>query len=265
MRTIYFIGGLPRSGSTLLCNILAQNPELYVTKSTSGFVEVLIGTRNRWDKILEHKAEGINYDQLKNVLGGIYNTYHLTDKNLIVDKSRGWLAHIETLQFVTGHKPKIIAPVRNITQILSSFEKLWRNNSSHTQWGFADEDYALSQTIEGRCEIWANRNNVVGIAYNRIKDAISRGYKNDLLFVEFDDLTTKPEEILKKIYAYIDQPYFPHYFTNIKQVTEEDDIGVHRIENLHTIRPDIKPLKDDSKEILGDFLFEKYSNLEIWR
>jgi LPS sulfotransferase NodH len=28
-KTIYFIAGLPRSGSTLLTNILAQNPACY--------------------------------------------------------------------------------------------------------------------------------------------------------------------------------------------------------------------------------------------
>jgi len=31
-KQVFFISGLPRSGSTLLCNILAQNPEFFVTK-----------------------------------------------------------------------------------------------------------------------------------------------------------------------------------------------------------------------------------------
>lgn len=265
MKDIIFLGGLPRSGSTLLCNILAQNPNFFVTKATSGFIELIIGIRNRWDKIIEHKAEGINHDQLKNVLKAVYDNYHLTDSNFIIDKSRGWLAHIETLQFITGKKPKIIVPVRDITQVLASFEKLWRNNSSHTQWGFPEEDYALSQTVEGRCEIWAKGNNVVGISYNRIKDAISRGYKDDLLFVEFDDLTSNPSETLRKLYEYVDQPLFSHDFLNVEQVTREDDIGIHRIENLHTIRPKVEPVKDDSLLVLGRDLHNKYRNLEIWR
>jgi len=42
MKEIYFINGMPRSGSTLLCNILAQNPEFHVTP-TSGLSELVRG------------------------------------------------------------------------------------------------------------------------------------------------------------------------------------------------------------------------------
>ena len=98
-KEIFFISGLPRSGSTLLCNILAQNPEIFVTKATSGCIEILFSIRNQWDRITEHQAEGINRDQLKNVLNGVVNTYHLTDKNIIFDKGRGWLSFIETIEF----------------------------------------------------------------------------------------------------------------------------------------------------------------------
>jgi sulfotransferase len=169
------------------------------------------------------------------------------------------------LEFVLGRVPKILVPVRNLTEIFSSFEKLWRNSSAHTQWHFNDEDYFKSQTIEGRCEIWANQSSVIGLPYNRIKDAISRGYKNKLCFIEFDQLTIEPEQTMRMVYNYLEQPYFNHDFNNIEQVTYEDDIGVHRIPNLHTIRKVVKPVPHDSKYILGEFLVEKYNNLELWK
>jgi sulfotransferase len=34
MKKIHFINGMPRSGSTLLCNILAQNPKFHVTPTS---------------------------------------------------------------------------------------------------------------------------------------------------------------------------------------------------------------------------------------
>lgn len=46
-KSIYFLAGLPRSGSTLLANILAQNPSIYVTP-TSGIVDMLVQVRNSW-------------------------------------------------------------------------------------------------------------------------------------------------------------------------------------------------------------------------
>lgn len=265
MKNFYFISGLPRSGSTLLCNILAQNNDLFVSKATSGCSDVLFNVRNQWNKLIEHQAEGVDYDQLKRVLQNILNSYHSTYKNLIVDKGRGWLSLIEMTEFILGYTPKIIVPVRNLSEILSSFEKLWRNSTGQSQWNFEGNDYIKSQTVEGRCDIWASASQPVGLAYNRVKDAISRGYKNKLLFLEFDYLTSKPSQAMKMVYDYLELPYFDHNFNNIEQYTNENDEGIHRIPNLHSIRPIVTPVPYDSDKILGKFLTDKYKNLEIWR
>jgi sulfotransferase len=265
MKNFYLISGLPRSGSTLLCNILAQNNDLFVSKSTSGCHDVLFSVRNQWDKLIEHQAEGVDYSQLKRVLQNILNSYHSTDKNVIIDKGRGWLSLIEMVEFITGQIPKIIVPVRNINEILSSFEKLWRKSTGQTQWNFEGENYFQAQTLGGRCDIWSNSSQPVGLAYNRVKDAIDRGYKEQLLFLEFDELTSNPSEALKRVYNYLQLPCFDHDFNNVPQYTQEDDEGVHRIPNLHKIRSQVLPLPHDANRILGDFLTNKYSNLEIWR
>lgn len=264
-RSIFYLGGLPRSGSTLLCNILAQNPSFFVTKATSGCAELISRIKNNWDTIIEHKAEGINYNQLTNVLKGVLNSYHLTDKQYIIDKSRAWTGMIDTIKYITHSQPKIIVPVRNINEILASFEKLWRQSSGLSSWTFAPEDQPLAQITEGRCDLWANMKYPVGSSFNRIRDAIDRGYKKDLLFIEFDNLTQRPSYTMQKIYEYLELPFFNHNFDNVIQVTEEDDIGVHKIPNLHKIRPKVEPIPHYSHEILGKNLSDKYSNLEIWR
>lgn len=265
MKNFYLISGLPRSGSTLLCNILAQNKDLFVSKATSGCVDVLFNIRNQWDNLIEHKAEGVDYDQLKRVLQNVLNSYHSTDKNNIIDKGRGWLSLIEMTEFILGYTPKIIVPVRNLNEIFSSFEKLWRKNTGKTQWLLESEDYFSSQTVEGRCDIWANKTQVVGLAYNRVKDAISRGYKDKLLFVEFDELTSDPVNTMKKVYSYLDLKPFDHNFSNVEQYTKEDDENVHKISGLHDIRSKVEPIPHCCYEILGKNLSEKYKNLEIWR
>lgn len=264
MKNFFFISGLPRSGSTLLCNILAQNDNLFVSKATSGCHDVLFNVRNQWDRLIEHQAEGIDYDQLKRVLSSILNSYHSTDKNLIVDKGRGWLSLIEMTQFILGYIPKIIVPVRNISEILSSFEKLWRNSTGFSQWNFEQSDYFKAQTVEGRCDIWASAGQPVGLAYNRVKDAVDRGYGKQLLFLEFDYLTSQPHETMKMVYDYLELPYYNHNYNNVEQYTREDDDGIHRIPNLHKIRSQVAPVPHDSVKILGQ-LSNKYQNLEIWR
>jgi len=265
MKNFFFISGLPRSGSTLLCNILAQNDNLFVSKATSGCHDILFNIRNQWDRLIEHQAEGVDYNQLKRVLIAALNNYHTTDKNLVIDKGRGWLSLIEMMEFILGYTPKIIVPVRNLNEILSSFEKLWRKSTGFSQWNFEQSDYFKAQTVEGRCEIWSNQSQPVGLAYNRVKDAISRGYKNKLFFLEFDALTSTPAQTMKLVYDYLELPYFNHNFNNVEQYTKEDDEGVHRIPNLHSIRPIVNPVPHDSEKTLGKFLSDKYKNLEIWR
>jgi sulfotransferase len=265
MKKHYFISGLPRAGSTLLCNILAQNTKFYVSPATSGCHDVLFGIRNQWDKLIEHQAEGVNYGQLHRVLSSCLDSYHNTEKEIIIDKGRGWLFLIEMIEFIKAEPAKIIVPVRNISEILASFENLWRKSKGVTQWNFEQSDFFKAQTVEGRCDIWAGASQPVGLAYNRVKDAIYRGKSNSLFFLEFDELTNNPADTFRKIYEFIEEDIFMHDFENIEQITKEDDINVHRIPELHTIRPRVEPIPHRAIEILGQELNDKYSNLEIWR
>ena len=47
MKKIFFQSSLPRAGSTLLQNILGQNPDFYVTP-TSGVLELVYAARNNY-------------------------------------------------------------------------------------------------------------------------------------------------------------------------------------------------------------------------
>jgi sulfotransferase len=256
---------MPRSGSTLLCNILAQNPKFFVSPATSGCHDVLFNIRNQWDRLIEHQAEGVDYERLRSVLRAVLDSYHGTEKEIVIDKGRGWLSLIEMVQFITNEPPKIIVPVRDVAEILASFEQLWRKSTGQSQWMFESSDYFKSQTLEGRCDIWASQEQPVGLAYNRVKDAISRGHSKLLLFVEMDNLTTYPEKTLQKIYNFLEEPLFNHDFKNVQQYTKEDDLGIHRIPELHSVRPVVAPVPHRALEILGSALKNKYSGTEVWR
>lgn len=263
-KTFTFISGLPRSGSTLLCNILSQNPELHVSKATSGLHDVLFGVRNQWDRLIEHRAEGVDYERLRRVLRSIFESYHATDKPVTIDKGRGWLSLIEMAEFALQKPVKILCPVRDLAEILASFEKLWRKTTGKSQWNFEERDYMLSQTVAGRCEVWARRDQPVGLAYNRVIDALSRGHRDRIHFVEFTELTSDPSSTMSRIYRFLGLKNFSHDFLNVPQYTREDDENVHRIEGLHSIRPKVEPVPKSARATLGD-VAEKYRNLETWR
>jgi sulfotransferase len=263
-KTIHFIAGLPRSGSTLLCNVLAQNPRFGVTGS-SGVLEVLFNVRNLWDTLGEFRAmEPAASEAAKlRVLRAALDAFHADDPHPVVfDKSRSWLAHLELAEAVLGRPAKVLVPVRDLRDVLASFELLWRKTSATRQVPAESQHYLEFQTVEGRCAVWARGDQPVGIAYNRVRDALARGYRDRMHFVRFEQLTRDPAGTLAGVYDFLGEPPFAHDFDHVEQVTWEDD-RVHGFVGLHDIRPRVEPAPPRWPTVLGPAA-EKYAGLELW-
>jgi len=260
-KTFHFLGGLPRSGSTLLCNMLAQNPRLHATH-TSACMDVMFGVRNNWDRLVEHKAHP-NGEAKRRVLRAILDAYYAEVRQpVIIDKCRGWVSLLEMAEWALERPVKVLVPVRDLREVLASFEKLWRKNARGGQVRGEAENYFDFQTVEGRCAFWCRKDQPVGLAYNRIKDALQRGYRDRMCFVHFERLTSQPEETLRTIYRFLGEEPYQHDFDHVEQVTWEDDT-VHGFEDLHRIRPKVEPVPPSWPEILGRAA-EKYANESFW-
>jgi len=262
-KNIHFIAGLPRSGSTLLCNILNQNPKFWATP-TDGVLEILLSIRNQFDNVTAFKAAP-NPAGKEAILKAILPAYASTfGKETVFLKNRGWPAYVEMLEFTLGRKVKIICTVRNIVDIIASFEKLYRKHA-HI-WQFPQEKSSLFkwQTVEDRSNLWMSNDQPIGISYNRIRDIATRGYGDRIHFVDFDNLTRYPEAELIKIYRFIHEEQFDHDFNNVKQTTFEDDTE-HGIPDLHVIRGKVRPIKSNAEEIIGTAAYKKYSNAQFWK
>jgi len=256
------LGGLPRSGSTLLCNILAQNPQIHAT-ATSACMDVLFGVRNSWDRLIEHQTnpdrEACQQTKLR-VLRSVLNAYYSEiRKPIIVEKCRGWLSLLEMAEMVLGKSARVLVPVRNVADVLSSFEKLHRRQSALGQTPGEAENYFQFQTVEGRCEFWMRPDQPVGLALNRIHDALTRGFGDRIHFVRFIELTTNPAKTLDGIYEFLGVNPFRHNFNQVEQVTIEDDT-LHGFEGLHKIRSRVEPVPSDWRKILG-INGEKYAGI----
>jgi len=251
MKKLFFLGGLPRSGSTLLCNILAQNPEVHATH-TSACLEVLFVIRNNWDDFIEHKAHPLDETKRQVMKGVLENYYWDVKKPIVIDKSRGWLAHLEMLEWVLGEKPKVVVPVRDLRDVLASFEKLWRKAAKNRQIAPERDNYMRFQKMEERLAIWCNREEPVGLAVNRVKDAVDRGWRDCIHFVDYDTLVREPGNSLQEIYKFFGLEPFKHQFKKVEQVTTEND-DVHGFGvPLHAIRPKVEPQGSQWPEVLGE-------------
>lgn len=256
MRKVYFISSLPRSGSTLTCNILAQNPKFFSTE-TSGCLDVLFGIRNSWNSLIEHKAHPKDECKLR-VMRAVLNTYHNTDREIVFDKSRGWLAYLELAENIIGENAKVIVNIRPLPDILASFEKMYRATAALSQPPGEQDNYIDFQSMDGRCQYLLRSNNVLGLAINRLRDAFRRGYEDRIHLVDFNKLTKNPKATINELYDFLGEEYFKHDYDNVEQVTSEDDY-FHGYLNLHKIQNKVAHKPSEAKEILGEELYNKYN------
>jgi sulfotransferase len=250
MEKIFFQSSLPRAGSTLLQNILGQNPDFYTTP-TSGLLELLYRSRNGFSDSPEFKAQ--DEETMKKAFmgyckGGLEGYFkNITDKKYIVDKSRAWGVNYDFLNMFY-EDPKIVCMLRDPRDIFASMEKNYRKNP-HINSGVVNNAELKGTTVEKRIDIWA-ATPPLGISFDWLKDIVSQGLHKKILFIKYEDLTQKPQVELNKIYDFFGVEKYTHDFTNVEQVTHEDD-RIHGIFGDHKIRQTVQPLKSTAKDILG--------------
>lgn len=262
MEKIFYQSSLPRAGSTLLQNILAQNPDIYATP-TSGVLELVFAARANYTNSPEFKAQDAETMQkgfqafCRDGMNGYYSA--ITDRKYVIDKSRGWGIHYDFLKFIHQEEPKIICMVRDLRDIFASMEKNFRKNPDK-QAEFLDWSKMQGTTVPKRIDIWA-QNPPVGMAIERLGEIFRTGIDSKMLFVKFEDLCLYPDAQMVRIYDYLGISHFKHDFDNIEQVTKEDD-EVYGAFGDHVIRTKLEPVPSKAKQLLGkdvtDWIYQNY-------
>ena len=258
---IFYNSSLPRSGSSLIQNIIGQNPDFYVTP-TSGLLELIFAARSNYSKSPEFKAQDAELMKTaflsfcREGMNGYFNG--ITDKPYVVDKSRGWGIHYNLLNQINPN-PKIICTVRDLRDIISSMEKIYRKNQ-HIHNDIINHSTMAGTSIGKRIDIWL-ASQPVGLALERTMEIINQGIYKNIHFIKYEDLLTEPQKTMDGVYNYFEVPIYQHDFDNIEQLTFEDD-AVYGLGDIHTIQTKLGTVKHDYNEVLGEgisnFLFEKY-------
>jgi sulfotransferase len=235
MRKFNIVAGLPRAGSTLLCQILNSNPKHHVTP-TSGVIDMLRNMRSTFSHNPSFKAQDRLklYNDFKAGLKGFLDGYFGT-KEVVFDKSRGWPNNLSILDAILNNKEtKIIWCYRDPVEIIGSIEAQYQKTILMEN---ADESSipGAFMTLDRRIGTFANEDGIVGHPIAALRDAIEMGYLNRILFVKYFDLTNNTQFVMDAIHQFLGEEPFKYDLKNIKQSTYEND-GTYNYKFLHTIK-----------------------------
>jgi sulfotransferase len=268
-KTFYFMAGLPRSGSTLLSSILNQNPRFYSGPS-SPVVPTMIALENS----LANDELYLGYpkpQQAREIIASVLpQFYGDRPEPVIFDKNRSWTVRMEYIPGYFDIPPKVICPVRDTAEILTSFITMVRRNPYQVDGriNFVDEMLIKNNiplTDDNRCELLASPAGILGQSVEGLRKALMEGYDESLHFVEYRDLVTNPAETIQKLYEFLGEEPFEHTFDNLKNENRENDGMVYGFADMHEVRPVVKSTAPSPEEILSEEILEKCKNTEFWR
>lgn len=264
MKKLHLIAGLPRSGSTLLCNLLNMNPRFHAT-STSPVVDVIQNMRSTFSHNPTFKTNDrmSQYEGMRKGLKGFIDGYY-EDKEIVFDKCRGWSNNLNLIdEIFKNNDTKIIWTYRNPIEIFSSIEKqhqktiLLQNPDEASGVDFT--------TLSSRADVFINDGGIIARPVWLLNDAYEMGYGDRILIIRYGDLTNSPQETLNLIHDFIGEEryeYDKNNFKDLKQTTEEFD-GMYNYKFLHTIKEgEVKYVKHEVN--LPEHIIEKMNSRFSW-
>lgn len=237
---MHVITGMPRSLSTLLCNILAQNESLFVSSTSvlSGLCAQTVRLLSASPEVrgeLVRDRDGTNARQIRvlQAMCGAWYADAFRAGKTVFDKGRGWASH--PLMFQAMYPAgKALVLVRDPRNVYASIEKQHRATAA---W---DEAQGPQQkTLFQRASAMFASQGMIGVCVDAVVDLIQR--KLPVHFVQAEDLAAYPAREMEKIYKYLEIEPFAHDFKDVKnQATEVDAMWAHKYP--HQAAGEVKPL-----------------------
>ena len=199
------VTGLPRAGSTLLCQLLAEHPEIYCEGHSSPLANALLMMRRfiSDDQFMLSQLDvqfEKSYQHLKDANKGFLRGWYAdTKKSVVVDKNRAWLHAIEYL-LELAPEAKMLVCVRELGQIYGSIEAQHQKTlmldfidhlADFDRFGRADQLFAKDKSIGAPL-----------ISISAVNDLPAK-VKERIYFVKYEDLLAKPVDVMASIYQWL--------------------------------------------------------------
>ena len=255
-KQLFFLVAQPRSGNTLFASIINQNPEIACTPN-SITLEIMKDLF-----LLKDTDVFLNYPDhrsLDNVLDVVYDTYYKDwPQPIIID--RGPVMTKGNFALMQKHfkQPfKCIVLLRDLMDVLASYMKWYTENPD------AFVNRFNLQTDEEKLGMIMNKDGAVAKDLEAIKNAFN--YPDICHFVKYDDLVAQPEQEIRKVYQFMNLPYFNHKFEDLQQVEvngmKYDDTIVGK--NMHNIRSVVRKVHNPYINKIPERIKQKYGHIRF--
>ncbi len=199
------VTGLPRAGSTLLCQMLAMHPEIGCEGQSSPLCNLLLGIRRMAseDQFMLAQLDNsfaASYGHLQTAMTGFLRGWMQdSGQAVVVDKNRAWLHCIE-LALTLAPETKMIVCLRELGQIYGSIE------SQHQKTILLDTiDHLADFDRFGRADMLFAKDKVIGaplISIHAVQD-LPKAVQDRLYFVRFEDLMSNPAACMSHLFAWL--------------------------------------------------------------
>jgi sulfotransferase len=205
-----FVGvtGLPRAGSTLLCQLLDQHPDIHCEGRSSPLCNTLLGIRRMVSddafflSQLDTAFEA-SYAHLAGAMQGFLRGWHHdAQAAVVVDKNRAWLHAIELLLHIEP-EARLVVCLRDLGQIYGSIE------AQHQRTILVDFiDHLADYDRFGRADMLFAKDKVIGAPLSSLHAVLDlpKRVQERLYFVRFEDLMEKPAACLSHVFSWLGLP-----------------------------------------------------------
>ena len=254
-KQIYFLCAMPRSGNTLFASLINQNPDLVVTPNS---ITLEIMKELFLLKGVDTFQNFPDEQSLNNVMDEVYDLYYKNwNYKVIID--RGPVCTSSNLIIMQKHFKQ---PIRCIVILRDLLDVL----ASYIKWFETEPTAFLNQlkTIDEKLNYIMKKDGAVAKGLLSIQYLLQ--HPEMAVFIKYDNLVTNPEKELKKVYTFLNFPYYQHQFTNLNQIMVNGIQYNDSItgKNMHTIRTEkIMKVENEYKDMIPERFVKAYEHIRF--
>jgi hypothetical protein len=152
---------------------------------------------------------------------------------------------------------KCIILLRDLMDVLASYMKWYTENPD----AFVNKQ---GSTDEEKLTYLMKDDGAIAKELKAIKNSFN--YKDRCCYIKYDDLCQDPEKEIKKVYSFLEEPYFNHRFINLDQINinslSYDDNVLGR--NMHTVKKEkIEKTYNPYIEKIPQSIRERYEQIKF--